>query len=181
MGQLGLTGDYTPAMLKDDMLKYLNSNADFFTVSIEVPESIQHSKYGMVTSHIPKQFLPSLLSTFNFPQVLLETNLSACQMTIDDYTKEVMNLTYHGYDLTLLVLSKLLKVVIALIHPDYIWMSNPDVNILEALVVIVYDDDMLLQGTGTLLVTISMLFVYAVHGEWLLMLSLMILIFQQRF
>ena len=40
--------------------------------------------------------------------------------------------------------------------------------------VIVYDGDVLLQGTGTLLVTISMLFVNAVHVEWLLMLSLKI-------
>ena len=70
----------------------------------------------MVISHSLKQFLSSLLSTFNLPQVLLETNLAGRQMTIDGYTRAVMNSTYHGYDLTLLVLSKLLKVVIALIH-----------------------------------------------------------------
>ena len=108
-------------------------------------------------------------------QELLETNLSARNITIDDFTKAVMNSSYHGYDLTLLILSKMMKVVIALIHPDYIWMSTPDVNVLEASVVLVYDGDVLIQGTGTSLETVSLFFVVCVCvcGELLiLMLSL---------
>ena len=101
--------------------------------------------------------------------------MSARNITIDDFMKAVMNSSYHGYDLTLLILSKMMKVVIALIHPDYIWMSTPDVNVLEASVVLVYDGDVLIQGTGTSLETVFLFFVVCVCvcGELLiLMLSL---------
>ena len=81
-------------------------------------------------------------------------NLAARNITFDDYIKAVKATSYHPYDLTLLVLSKLLKVVIALLHPDYIWLSTPDVNVTEASVVLIYNGDMLIQGTGTSLETI---------------------------
>ena len=45
-------------------------------------------------------------------------------------------------DLTLLVLSKMLKSDIRLLHPDYVWISNSDVNLTEESRVIVYDASM---------------------------------------
>ena len=62
--------------------------------------------------------------------------------------KACMNSPFHGFDLSLLVLSKMLKVVIAFVHPDYIWMSVPDVNISEASVVIVFDRKFHIYATG---------------------------------
>ena len=47
-----------------------------------------------------------------------------------------------------MVLSKMLKVVIAVVHPEYIWMSAPDVNVREASVVLVYDGHKCLYGMG---------------------------------
>ena len=71
---------------------------------------------------------------------------------MDRYFKAVSNSHYHGFDITLLILAKMLKVVIAVIHPDYIWMSTPDVNVHEASVVIIYDSADQFLGTGTSLV-----------------------------
>ena len=62
--------------------------------------------------------------------------------------KASMNSLYHGFDLSLLVLSKMLKVVIAFVDPEYIWMSTPDVNISEASVVLVFDGKYHIYATG---------------------------------
>ena len=55
------------------------------------------------------------------------------------YLEKVNNSNFHGFDLSMIVLSKMLKVVILMQHPDYLWLSCPDVNVKEALVVMVYD------------------------------------------
>ena len=67
---------------------------------------------------------------------------------MDRYVKAVSNSDYHGLDISLLILAKMLKIVIAVIHPDYLWMSMPDVNVREASVVLIYDGDRFI-GTGT--------------------------------
>ena len=69
-------------------------------------------------------------------------------MSMDKFVKAVMNSEFHGFDLSLLVLSKMLKVVIALVHPDYIWLSNPDANLSEASVVLIFDGKLHTYGTG---------------------------------
>ena len=69
-------------------------------------------------------------------------------MSLDRFVKASMNLPYHSFDLSLLVLSKMLKVVIAFVHPEYIWMSTPDVNISEASVVLVFDGKYHIYATG---------------------------------
>ena len=81
-------------------------------------------------------------------QVLLETNLSMREMLLDRFVKASMNSPFHGFDLSLLVLSKMLKVVIAFVHPDYIWISTMDVNISEASVVMVFDGKFHIYATG---------------------------------
>ena len=68
---------------------------------------------------------------------------------MDRYVKAVSNSDYHGLDISLLILAKMLKIVIAVIHPDYLWMLMPDVNVHEAsVVVLIYDGDRFI-GTGT--------------------------------
>ena len=62
--------------------------------------------------------------------------------------KASMNSPYHCFDLSLLVLSKMLEVVIAFVHPEYIWMSTPDVNISEASVVLVFNGKYHIYATG---------------------------------
>ena len=88
------------------------------------------------------------MSIFYIQQVLLETNLSLREMSMDRFMRAAMNSQFHGFDLSLLVLSKMLKVVIAFIHPDYIWLSTPDANVSEASVVLVYDGSSHTYGTG---------------------------------
>ena len=72
-------------------------------------------------------------------------------LNFDQFVKKVSNSTFHGYDLTMMILSKMLKVVILFQHPDYLWISTPDVNVLEASVVLVYDGTQTINGTGTCL------------------------------
>ena len=81
-------------------------------------------------------------------QVLLETNLSMREMSLDRFMKASMNSPFQGFDLSLLVLSKMLKVVIAFVHPDYIWMSTLYVNISVASVVVVFDGNFHIYATG---------------------------------
>ena len=80
-------------------------------------------------------------------QVLLETNLDLRELNFDQFIKKLSNSTYHGYDLTMMILSKMLKVVILFQHPDYLWISTPDVNVIEASVVLVYDGAQTINGT----------------------------------
>ena len=69
-------------------------------------------------------------------------------MSLDRFVTASMNSPYHSFDLSLLVLSKMLKVVIAFVNPEYIWMSTPDVNISEASVVLVFDGKYHIYATG---------------------------------
>ena len=55
------------------------------------------------------------------------------------YLEKVNNSNFHGLDLSMIILSKMLKVVILMQHPDYLWLSCPDVNVKETSVVLVYD------------------------------------------
>ena len=81
-------------------------------------------------------------------QVLLENNLKARDMNFDTFVCAISNSTYTGLDLTLMILLKMLKVIIGLVHPDYIWLSHVDVNVREASVIIVYNGHKVFHGTG---------------------------------
>ena len=68
---------------------------------------------------------------------------------MDQYVRSASNSRYHGMDLLLLVLSKMLKVTIGVIMPDYVWISCPDVNLYEVSVLIVFDGQKCFYDTGT--------------------------------
>ena len=70
-------------------------------------------------------------------------------MDFDYFYHAVSNSGYTGINLTLMVLSRMLKVIIAVFHPDYIWLSHADVNIREATVVLVYNGHRVFHTTGT--------------------------------
>ena len=70
-------------------------------------------------------------------------------MNMDQYVRSASNSNYHGMDLSLLVLSKMLKVTIGIIMPDYVWISYPDVNLQDLSVLIVFDRQKCFYGTGT--------------------------------
>ena len=79
----------------------------------------------------------------------MEENLKARDMSMDEFVRCASNSTFHGMDLSLLVLSKMLKVTIGVILPEYVWISCPDVNLREVSVLIVYDGRKCFYGTGT--------------------------------
>ena len=70
-------------------------------------------------------------------------------MDFDHFYHVVSNSGYMGIDLTLMVLSRMLKVIIAVVHPDYIWLSHADVIIREATVLLVYNGQRVFHTTGT--------------------------------
>ena len=64
------------------------------------------------------------------------------------YLEKVNNSNFHRFDLSMIVLSKMLKVVMLMQHPDYLWISCPDINVKEALVVLVYNGIKTINSTG---------------------------------
>ena len=145
------------------MLGYLDGNLEYFSVSTHLVTILNCQlffvrMYFMVSTHLVAILLffvriifsQSLTHGYNtcFQQVLLEMNLSKREMLLDRFVKSAMNSPFHSFDLSLLVLSKMLKVVIAFVHPDYIWMSMPDVNISEASIVLVFDGRFHIYATG---------------------------------
>ena len=80
--------------------------------------------------------------------MILETNLQERDITFDQYFRSASNSKYHGMDLSLIVLSKMLKVTIGIIMPEYVWLSCPDVNMREASVLMVFDGQNCFYGTG---------------------------------
>ena len=69
-------------------------------------------------------------------------------MTFDKFYTVLKQCRYHGFDLTLLVLSRMLKVVIGVLHPEYIWLSNLDVNVCDANVFLILDQHEEFTTTG---------------------------------
>ena len=69
-------------------------------------------------------------------------------MTFDKFYTVLKQCRYHGFDLTLLVLSRMLKVVIGVLHPEYIWLSNLDVNVCDANMFLILDQCEEFTATG---------------------------------
>ena len=65
--------------------------------------------------------------------------MDARSMSFDKFMWTISNSDYHGFDLTLICLVRMLKVIIMIVHSDYLWLSSTDINVWEALVVLVYD------------------------------------------
>ena len=69
-------------------------------------------------------------------------------MTFDRFYTALKECRYHGFDLILLVLSRMLKVAISVLHPEYIWLSSLDVNVRDANVFLLLGQDELFMATG---------------------------------
>ena len=82
---------------------------------------------------------------------MLETNWDLRELNFDMFIKKVSNTNFHGFNLLMILLSKMLKVVILMHHLDYLWISTPNINVMEASVVLVYDGVRTINGTGTCL------------------------------
>ena len=89
-------------------------------------------------------------------------------MSFEVYYSAVKQCRYHGNDLTLVMLSRMLKMVICVIHPNYLWLSNLDVNVRDANVVLCIDESEVFTGTGQLVRVHSLSLVVVVVTECLL-------------
>ena len=83
---------------------------------------------------------------------MMSLNLKARNdMTLECYIKAITTCQYHGNDLALLVLSKMLKMTIAVLHLEYIWLSHLDANLRDANIVLVMNLQEVYSGTGNYL------------------------------
>ena len=69
-------------------------------------------------------------------------------MSFDTFMRAISNSDYHGFNLTLICLERMLKVIIMVVHPDYLWLSSTDVNVQEVSVVLVYDGHKVFYSAG---------------------------------
>ena len=60
-------------------------------------------------------------------------------MSFDKFMRATTKSDYHGFDLTLICLARMLKIIIMVVHPEYLWLSSTDIYVQEASMVIVYD------------------------------------------
>ena len=80
---------------------------------------------------------------------MLALNLKARNnMNFEVFYNAVSKCRYTGNDLTIISLSRMLKSVICVIHPNYIWLSNMDVNVRDANIVLCIDDKEVFSATG---------------------------------
>ena len=85
-------------------------------------------------------------------QAVVTSNLRARNnMSFEVYYNAVKQSRYTGNDLTVIMLSRMLKVVILVIHPTHIWLSNYDVNVRDANVVLSIDEKEVFTATGQFL------------------------------
>ena len=75
-------------------------------------------------------------------------NLEARSMSFDKFMRATTNNDYHGFEWTLICLARMLKIIIMVVHPEYLWLSSTDVNVREASVVIVYDGHKVFHSAG---------------------------------
>ena len=74
-------------------------------------------------------------------QAVMTSNLRSCNnMSFEVYYNAVKQSRYTRNDLTVIMLSRMLKVVILVIHPTHIWLSNYDVNVRDANIVLSIDE-----------------------------------------
>ena len=69
-------------------------------------------------------------------------------MSFDKFMRATTNSDYHGFDPPLICLAKMLKIIIMVVHPEYLWLSFTDINVQEVSVVIVYDGHKVFHSAG---------------------------------
>ena len=90
----------------------------------------------------------SLTISFVF-QFVLADNLAAKNMMIDQYIAALESDKFHGYDIGLRVLSRLLKMTIGVWNSRHVWLSSPNINVFEVSVMITIDNNGHCDATGS--------------------------------
>ena len=69
-------------------------------------------------------------------------------MTFDQYLHALKSQTFHGYDIALRILSRMLKMMIGVWNGRYVWLSSPNINVFEVSVLLTLDESGHFDATG---------------------------------
>ena len=72
-------------------------------------------------------------------QFVLADNLDEKNMSMDQYIAALERDKFHGYDIALCILSRLLKMTIGVWNGRQVWLSSPNINVFEVSVLITID------------------------------------------
>ena len=72
-------------------------------------------------------------------QFVLADNLADRNMSLDQYVTALERDKFHGYDIALRILSRLLKMTIGVWNGRQVWLSSPNINVFEVSVLITID------------------------------------------
>ena len=81
-------------------------------------------------------------------QFVLSDNLNEKNLSFDQYLHALEDKKFHGYDIALLILSRMLKMTIGVWTGRYVWLSSPNINVFEVSVLLTLDADGLFDTTG---------------------------------
>ena len=69
-------------------------------------------------------------------------------MSFDQYLHALESQTFHGYDIALRILSRMLKMTIGVWTGRYVWLSSPNINVFEVSVLLTVDEKGHFDATG---------------------------------
>ena len=72
-------------------------------------------------------------------QFVLADNLAERNMSLDQYVTALERDKFHGYDIALCILSRLLKMTIGMWNGRQVWLSSPNINVFKVSVLITID------------------------------------------
>ena len=127
--------------LWQDMILYCKKNRQASKVN----------QYYVTTSIIltidPMQFnyIHSKQVSFQF---ILSDNLNEKNLSFDQYLHTLEDKKFHGCDIALRILSRMLKMTIGVWTGRYVWLSSPNINVFEVSVLLTLDADGLFDPTG---------------------------------
>ena len=132
---------YQAHHLWQDMILYCKKNC----------QALQVNQYYVTTSIIftidsmQINYIHSKQVSFQF---VLSDNLTEKNLSFDQYLHALEDKKFHGYDIALHILSRMLKMTIGVWTGRYVWLSSPNINVFEVSVLLTLDAEGLFDTTG---------------------------------
>ena len=139
--QIDVPPMYQTHHLWQDMILYCKKNC----------QALKVNQYYLTTSIIftidPMQinYIHSKQVSFQF---VLSDNLAEKNLTFDQYLHALQDKKFHGYDIVLHILSRMLKMTIGVWTGRYVWLSSPNINVFEVSVLLTLNAEGLFDTTG---------------------------------
>ena len=139
--QIDVPPTYKAHHLWQDMILYCKKNR----------QALKVNQYYVTTSIIltidPMQF--NYIHSKQVPfQFVLSDNLNEKNLSFDQYLHALEDKKFHGYDVALCILSRMLKMTIGVWTGRYVWLYSPNINVFEVSVLLTLDAEGIFDTTG---------------------------------